>query len=109
MGVELNPIVTKAKNLMGIIENSHRADDEYFLMIHAERCKNKEEFIQRAQTWQDTWNFFRLHNGKGMSGKTPFEKFIDSKSLVSSHFFQYSALLLKEILKKNEYFLLSFL
>jgi hypothetical protein len=33
---------------MGIIENSHRADDEYFLMVHAERCKTKEEFIQRA-------------------------------------------------------------
>ncbi|ADQ39698.1 Integrase catalytic region [Caldicellulosiruptor acetigenus I77R1B] len=100
LGVELNPIPPKAKHLMGIIENSHRADDEYFLMIHAERCKTKDEFIQRAQRWQDTWNFFRPHSGKGMNGRTPFEKFIDSKSLVSSHVFQFPTLLLEDILKK---------
>lgn len=100
LGVELNPIPPKAKHLMGIIENSHRADDEYFLMIHAERCKTKDEFIQRAQKWQDTWNFFRPHNGKGMNGRTPFEKFIASKSLVSSHIFQFPTLLLEDIMKK---------
>jgi len=55
---------------MGIIENSHRADDEYFLMIHAERCITKDEFMTRAQKWQDTWNFYRPHNGKGMNGDT---------------------------------------
>lgn len=43
--VELNPIPPKAKHMMGIIENSHRADEEYFLMIHVERCKTKEGFI----------------------------------------------------------------
>lgn len=69
-------------------------------MIHAERCKTKEDFLQRAQRWQDTWNFFRPHSGKGMNGRTPFEKFIDSKSLVSSHVFQFPTLLLEDILKK---------
>lgn len=100
LGVELNPIPPKAKHLMGIIENSHRADDEYFLIIHAERCKTKEEFMQRAQRWQDTWNFFRPHSGKGMNGRTPFEKFKNSKILVSSHIFQFHTLLLEDILTK---------
>ncbi|ODN30383.1 hypothetical protein A4H02_05905 [Fervidobacterium thailandense] len=55
--------------MMGVIENTHRADDEYFLMIHAERCKRKEEFLDKAQRWQDTWNKARSSNGKGMKGK----------------------------------------
>jgi|GEM_PF-4110469 len=71
-----------------------------FLMIHAERGKNKEKFIQRAQRLQGTWNFFRPHNGKGMNGRTPFEKFKGSKTLVSSHVFQFPTLLLEDILKK---------
>lgn len=44
---ELNPIPPKAKHLMGIIENSHRADDEYFLMIHSERCKEKRNLSKK--------------------------------------------------------------
>lgn len=46
--VELSPIPPKAKHLMGIIENSPRADDEYFLMIYAERCKSKGEFYGKS-------------------------------------------------------------
>ncbi|ODN29644.1 transposase, partial [Fervidobacterium thailandense] len=38
LDLQLSPIPPKAKHLMGVIENTHRADDEYFLMIHAERC-----------------------------------------------------------------------
>ncbi len=34
---------------MGIVENSHRQDDEYFLGIHAERCKSRYEFLDKAQ------------------------------------------------------------
>ncbi|ACI18304.1 hypothetical protein DICTH_0177 [Dictyoglomus thermophilum H-6-12] len=57
---------------MGIVENSHRQDDEYFLGIHAERCKNVKEFLVKAQRWQDTWNITRPSFGIGMDGKTPF-------------------------------------
>jgi len=100
LGVVLSPIPPKAKHLMGVIENSHRADDEYFLMIHAERCTTKEEFITKAQKWQDTWNFFRPHNGKGMYGRTPYEKFRESKVMVSSHVFLFPTLLLEDLLRK---------
>ena len=58
-------------NVIGIVENSHRQDDEYFLGVHAERCKNKEEFLRKAERWQDTWNFFRPSFVIGMNGKTP--------------------------------------
>ena len=57
---------------MGIIENSHRADDEYFLMIHAERCNNTAQFLYKAQRWQDTWNFYRPSYGIAMNGLTPY-------------------------------------
>ncbi len=33
-------ISVDSKHLMAVVENSHRCADEYFLMIHAERCKN---------------------------------------------------------------------
>lgn len=48
LDVELRPISPGAKYLLGIVENSHRADDEYFLGIHAERCKNEKEFLDKA-------------------------------------------------------------
>jgi len=53
LGVTLSPI-PPAKHLMAIVENSYRADDEYFLMIHAERCKNKDVFLYKAQLGQNT-------------------------------------------------------
>jgi hypothetical protein len=31
----LEPIPPGAKHLVALVENTHRADDEYFLMIHA--------------------------------------------------------------------------
>ena len=50
--VALEPIPAGAKHLMAVIENSHRSDDEYFLMIHAERCKNKDMFLYKAQLYR---------------------------------------------------------
>ena len=72
LGVELDPIPKGTKHLLGMVENSHRQDDEYFLEIHAERCENKVEFLRKAERWQDTWNFFRPSFGIGMNGKTLF-------------------------------------
>jgi len=34
-----------AKHLMGIVEHSHRVDDESFLIIHGRRSKNAKEFL----------------------------------------------------------------
>ncbi len=100
LDLQLSPIPPRAKHLMGVIENSHRADDEYFLMNHAERCKNKVEFLDKAQRWQDTWNKARPSNGKGMKGMTPYEKFTESKIMVSGHVYEYPVVLLEEVFRK---------
>jgi len=99
LGVELEAI-PGAKHLMAVVEASHRADDEWFLMIHAERCKNKEEFLLRAQRWQDTWNFFRAHHGKGMKGLTPFMKLKERDSMIHHHVLLYPVVLMEDVIGK---------
>ncbi len=59
LGAGLEPIQEGRRGFFSVMESSHRADDEYFLMIHAERCRSKEEFILKARGWQETWNFYR--------------------------------------------------
>ncbi len=44
--IKLDPIAPRATYLMGIIENSHRADDEYFLMIQGETLIQPSFFIR---------------------------------------------------------------
>jgi hypothetical protein len=56
----ISSIPAGAKHLQALVENSHRADDESFLSIHAERCNNTKQFIDKAQQWQDTWNTARI-------------------------------------------------
>ncbi|MCS7202345.1 MAG: hypothetical protein NZ841_06190 [Dictyoglomus sp.] len=34
-----------------------------------EFCLGKEEFLEKAQRWQDTWNLARPSFGIGMNGK----------------------------------------
>ena len=62
------------KHLMGIVENSHRADDENFLIVHGGYVENSNQFMMKAQRWQDVWNKVRRSWGIDMGGKTPFEK-----------------------------------
>jgi len=57
-----------------VVESAHRQHDEASLMVHAERCEHTLAFLERAQRWQDTWNYLRPHFGEGMEGKPPTEK-----------------------------------
>lgn len=100
LGVRLETIPAGAKHLMAVVENSHRCDDEYFLMIHAERCKNKDVFLYKAQQWQDTWNYFRPSYGKGMNGLTPYEKFKKANTLINAHVFKFPVFLMEDILNR---------
>lgn len=100
LGVTLSPIPPAAKHLMAIVENSHRADDEYFLMIHAERCKNKDVFLYKAQLWQDTWNFYRPSSGKAMYGMTPYEKFKKANTLINPAVFKFPVFLMEDLFTK---------
>jgi len=95
----LDPIPPGAKHLQAIVENSHRADDECFLMIHAERCQSTAQFLMKAQQWQDTWNCYRPSYGINMHGRTPKEKLIASKSMIQNHVLQFPVLLMDYVLK----------
>lgn len=95
----LYPISPGAKHLQAIVENSHRADDEYFLMIHAERCQSTNQFLMKAQQWQDTWNCYRPSYGINMYGLTPEEKLKASKTIIQNHLLQFPVLLMENVLK----------
>ncbi len=48
-------------------------DDKEFLIQFVERMNNTYQFLSRAQSWQDTWDFYRPHFGIGMKGRTPYK------------------------------------
>jgi len=93
----MDPIPPGAKHLQGIAENAHRTDDEYFLMVHAERCDHTYAFLNRAQRWQDTWNFYRPNFGIAMTGKTPSEKLASYHTLTHEHVLLYPVMLLEDV------------
>jgi hypothetical protein len=95
----LHPIPPGAKHLQAIVENSHKADDECFLIIHAERCKSTDQFLYKAQQWQDTWNCYRPSYGIAMNGRTPQEKLKASHAGINAHVLQFPVLLMENVLR----------
>ncbi|KYC45193.1 MAG: Bacterial regulatory protein, Fis family [Candidatus Methanofastidiosum methylothiophilum] len=105
LNVELYTIPPGAKHLMGVIENSHRFDDEYFFIIHTERCFNTKSFLYKAQKWQDTWNFAKPNFGKGMDGLTPTQKLKKFHSLINEYVLLFPTILMENLFK-YAYFIL---
>ena len=97
LNAHISPIPPGAKHLQALVENSHRADDESFLSIHAERCNNTKQFIDKAQQWQDTWNTARGSYGICMNGKTPLEKFRTKNIYISEHIFSFPVFLMEDL------------
>jgi len=93
----ISSIPAGAKHLQALVENSHRADDESFLSIHAERCNNTKQFIDKAQQWQDTWNTARGSYGICMNGMTPLEKFRSKNIYISEHIFNFPVFLMEDL------------
>ena len=80
------------------MENSHRHDDESFLIIHAIRAMNKEMFLNKAQRWQDTWNIARSSFGIEMNGLSPYEKLKDLNIIINLNIYSFPVLLMEDIL-----------
>jgi transposase len=99
LDVELYTIPPGAKHLMGVVENSHRADDEFFLIPHIERCLNLKTFLYKAQKWQDTWNFAKPNFGIAMNGMTPYQKLKASNSLIHHHILKMPTILMEHLFK----------
>ena len=109
LGAEIEPVRKGMGPLQAVIERAHRSDDEEFYLIHAERCQTAGEFVWRVQRWQDTWNFFRPHFGRGMGGRTPSEVLRErSGGLISSHILHFPVVLLEALLRKVNPKLLTF-
>jgi putative transposase len=95
----LHPIPPGDKHLQAIVENSHRADDECFLIIHAKRCSSTDQFLIKAQQWQDTWNCSRPSYGIAMHGRTPQKKLNASHAGINNHLLQFPVLLMENVLR----------
>ena len=86
------------KYLQGIVERSHRTDDEEFYRPHLEKCTQKEVFLRKAQQWQDTYNTLRPSYGIGMDGKTPLQKLQECGTLVPESVLHFPVIILDELL-----------
>jgi hypothetical protein len=60
-----------------LIERSHRSDDEEFLIAFGEDFKTKDDFMIKAQAYNDYRNKSRIHSWKGINWRTPLQKIID--------------------------------
>lgn len=68
-----NPNWDIRKNL---IERSHRSDDEEFLIAFWADMKTKNQFMDKAQDYNDYRNKSRIHSWKWMNNITPKQKLI---------------------------------
>lgn len=82
----------------GIVERSHRTDDEEFYRPHLEKISSCSVFLRKAQQWQDTYNSLRQSWGVGMNGKTPQQKLQDSGILCPDKILHFPVLLLDDVL-----------
>lgn len=96
---EVYPIPPRAKHLQALVENSHRHDDESFLIIHAIRAMNREAFLDKAQRWQDTWNIARASFGIEMKGLSPMEKLKSLKTMVNENIYSFPVLSMEDVLR----------
>lgn len=97
--VTVRTIPTGKKWLQGIVERSHRTDDEEFYRPHLEKIASCSVFLRKAQQWQDTWNGMRQHWGHGMEGRTPLQKLAESDILVPEKILLFPVLLLDDVLR----------
>ncbi len=85
------------KYLQGIVERSHRTDDEELYRPHLERIKSPHVFMSKAQMWQDTYNSLRQSWAIGLNGKTPLEKLKESDILQPEQVLHFPVIILDEL------------
>ena len=94
------------KYLQGIVERSHRTDDEELYRPYLGRISSVSGFMQKAQGWQDTYNSLRPSWGIGMNGKTPLEKLKESDILQVKQILHFPVIILDDlfsVLKSGNY------
>ena len=63
------------KQYNGRVERSHRTDDEELYRPRILEVGDVRAFLEVAAEWVWFYNMERVHLGRGMEGKTPWEKF----------------------------------
>jgi transposase len=58
----------------GMVERSHRTDDEEFYVPYLAKINSPDSFLYQAFKWVYYYNSERAHFGRGMDGMTPFQK-----------------------------------
>jgi len=96
-GASFKSIPAGKKYLQGIVERTHRTDDEEFYRPHLGRIKTREEFLIRAQRYQDTFNCVRQHWGRGMNGATPLTKLQAAKMLKADRLSAFPVVIIDEL------------
>ena len=96
-GASFTSIPAGKKYLQGIVERTHRTDDEEFYRPHLARIESREDFLIKAQRWQDTFNVLRQHWGRGMNGKTPLTKLKDCHVLGAEKLVAFPVVIIDEI------------
>jgi len=65
------------KGYQGRVERSHKTDDEEFYIPLLSSINSERKLLQYAAKWIYWYNVKRSHFGKGMDGRSPFEKLKD--------------------------------
>jgi len=99
LNAEVYSIPPRAKHLQGIIESSHKLDDEYFFSSHVLTCNDDRAFIKKAQEWLNVWNTARNHFGVGMNGDTPLQKLKSLKTIINQNIVKFPVLMLEDVTK----------
>lgn len=74
LDVRLVRIPKGKKEYNGIVERSHRTDDEEFYLTQIKKISCAQDFPDYAAWWLWCYNTKRKHHGKGMNFLTPFER-----------------------------------
>ena len=97
LNASFSSIPAGKKYLQGIVERSHRTDDEELYRPYLDRINSVTGFMQKAQGWQDTYNSLRPSWGKGMNGKTPSEKLKESGILQPEQILHFPVIILDDL------------
>lgn len=97
IGSSFTSIPAGKKYLQGIVERTHRTDDEEFYRPHLPRLDNREDFLVKAQRYQDTFNVLRQHWGIGMNGKSPLDKLRECETLGAEKLIAFPVVIIDEI------------
>ncbi len=89
------------KQYNAIVENSHRKDDEEFLIPFAQVIQNKQDFILKAQKWVVYWNTKRIHYAKGFKKQGETSKEVlgnEGDNLINTNLVYFPVFLIEDLL-----------